>query len=217
MWRKPSGTSLPWRLCTFRILREKNAVSTVAAREPTRTQGMRLLLADKRADGRWVLDPAGSRVEFRVKHFWGLITVHGSFGQMAGEGRVDPDGAISGRVTIDASSLSTKNARRDEDLRSARFFDVAHHRELVIRVAAAKPAGPARLEATGTLEVAGISEPLTFTAELDEASLLAVTLRAELTVDRSMFDMTWSPLGMASMAARGTVVARFVRPSTTEM
>jgi polyisoprenoid-binding protein YceI len=39
--------------------------------------------------GRWVLDP-GSRAEFHVKHFWRAVTVHGSFGQITGEGSVGP-------------------------------------------------------------------------------------------------------------------------------
>ena len=39
----------------------------------------------------------------------------------------------------------------------------------------------------------------------------AVTLRADLVVDRTVFDMTWSPMGMAAKEAAGTVVARFVR------
>jgi hypothetical protein len=36
-------------------------------------------------------------------------------------------------------------------------------------------------------------------------------LTAELDVDRTQFDMTWSPLHIASMTAHGTVTARFVR------
>ncbi len=43
--------------------------------EPTTTD-VTPLLADGTAAGNWALDPAGSRAEFRVKHFWGVITVH---------------------------------------------------------------------------------------------------------------------------------------------
>ena len=32
-----------------------------------------------RLTGSWVLDPAGSTAEFRVRHFWGAITVRGSW------------------------------------------------------------------------------------------------------------------------------------------
>jgi polyisoprenoid-binding protein YceI len=169
------------------------------------------LLDDKAAAGDWVLDPAGSKVEFHVKHFWGAITVHGSFGRISGEGSVSADGKVTGRLSMDAASLSTKNNRRDEHLRSADFFDVANHPNVVVTVTA-KPAGPATLACQGTLEAAGHARPIEFTAHVEDASAGAVTLRAEAAVDRTGFAMTWSPLGMASAMARATVVARFVRP-----
>jgi polyisoprenoid-binding protein YceI len=170
------------------------------------------LLADDAAVGRWVLDPAESRVEFHVKHFWGVITVHGSFGQITGEGNLGPDGALTGRLSIDTASLGTKNKKRDQHLRSAEFFDVEHHPHAVVTVSAAKPTGLATLTCRGTLETAGHVQPIEFSTHVEEASAQAVTLRAELVIDRTVFAMTWSPLGMASKMARTTIVARFVRP-----
>jgi polyisoprenoid-binding protein YceI len=35
--------------------------------------------------GRWRLDPQRSSVEFRVKHFWGLVTVKGQFHDYHGQ------------------------------------------------------------------------------------------------------------------------------------
>jgi polyisoprenoid-binding protein YceI len=46
-----------------------------------------------------------------------------------------------------------------------------------------------------------------------DASADAVTLQAEVTVDRSRFGMTWSPLRITSMQATGSVTARFTRAS----
>jgi polyisoprenoid-binding protein YceI len=170
------------------------------------------LLADGTVAGRWVLDPAGSRAEFHVKHFWGAITVHGSFSQITGEGTVGPDGTVTGRVCIEASSLSTGNKKRDEHLRSADFFDARRHPQVVVTVTAARPVGPAALACQGSLEAAGHVEPVEFTAHVADATAETVVLRADLVVDRTRFAMTWSPLGMASAVARATVVARFVRP-----
>jgi len=170
------------------------------------------LLADGIVTGQWVLDPAGSRVEFHVKHFWGAVTVHGTFGAVTGEGSVGADGTITGRLTMDASSLSTGNKQRDKHLRSADFFTVEHHGEVVVTVTSAEPAGQAALACHGTLEAAGHSEPVEFTAHIREATGQAVVLDAEIVVDRTLFAMTWSPLGMAAAMARGTVVARFVCP-----
>ena len=92
------------------------------------------LLGDGTVAGSWVLDPVASRVEFHVKHFWGAITVHGSFDQIAGEGSVGADGSVTGRMSMEAGSLVTKNERRDKHLRSADFFDAEHYPDVVVTV-----------------------------------------------------------------------------------
>ena len=174
--------------------------------------GAGALLADGTAAGHWVLDPAGSRAEFHVKHFWGAVTVHGWFSQITGEGDAGPDGTVTGRLSIDAASLGTGNTKRDAHLRSADFFDIGHHPNAVVTLTGATLAGPAALACQGSLEAAGHIQPVEFTVHVEDASAEAAVLRAELVVDRARFAMTWSPLGMASAMARATVVARFVRP-----
>ena len=180
------------------------------------TRGVTSQLADGTAAGSWVLDPAGSAAEFRVRHFWGAITVRGTLGPMAGEAVVSPDGAVTGRISFDARSLDTGHKQRDKHLRSADFFHTDQHPYAVLTVTSARPAGPDGLECRGTLDVAGHARPVTFTAHIQEAPIQeagaqAVVLTAELQVDRTGFSMTWSPLHMASMTALGTVTARFTR------
>jgi polyisoprenoid-binding protein YceI len=167
------------------------------------------LVADSMV-GHWSLDPAGSSVQFHEKHFWGLITVHGTFEEVSGEATVARDGTITARLSILASSLSTKNAARDRHLRSAEFFDAERRPTVEVNVTQAEPDGRT-LRCRGSLDAAGHSEPIEFTATAEESTPTAVVLRAELTVDRRAFSMTWSPLGIASRTSRGTVVARFVR------
>jgi polyisoprenoid-binding protein YceI len=175
------------------------------------TPGTTSQLADGTAVGTWVLDPAQSTAEFRVKHFWGAITVRGALGPMAGDAAVSPDGTVTGRISFDARSLDTGHKQRDKHLRSADFFRTAEHPEAILTVTSARPAGPDGLECHGALEVAGHARPVTFTARIREVTGQAVVLTAELPVDRSRFGMTWSPLHMASMTALGTVKARFTR------
>jgi polyisoprenoid-binding protein YceI len=161
--------------------------------------------------GHWVVDPAASTAEFAVKHFWGLVTVRGRFDRLSGEGSVDAAGVLSGQLTMEAGSVNTKNSQRDKHLRSADFFDAEHHPSVVLTVAEAEPHDDGRLAAKGTLTAAGRGVPVSFTAQVEMTSDDAVTLRADLEVDRSAFGMTWSPLGMAAKQAAGTVVARFTR------
>jgi len=175
------------------------------------TPGATPQLADGTAAGSWVLDPAGSTAEFRVRHFWGAITVRGTPGPMAGEAAVSPGGTVTARISFDTRSLDTGHKKRDEHLRSADFFDTEPHPQAVLTVTSARPAGTDRLDCQGTLDVAGHARPVTFTAHIQEATAQAAVLSAELRVDRAEFGMTWSPLHMASMTALGTVKARFTR------
>jgi polyisoprenoid-binding protein YceI len=146
-----------------------------------------------------------------VKHFWGLVTVRGRFDRLSGAGSVDAAGVLSGQLTMESGSVNTKNSQRDKHLRSADFFNAEDHPSVVLKVVEADPHGDGSLAVNGTLTAAGRSVPVSFTAQVEMTSDDAVTLRADLEVDRSLFGMTWSPLGMAAKQAAGTVVARFVR------
>jgi len=178
----------------------------------TTTKSVASLLADGTAAGSWLLDPAGSRAGFHVRNFWGAITVHGTFDSMTGQASVGQDGSMTARISLDASSVNTKNKQRDDHLRSADFFHADKHPHVVLTVTSARQAGPAELECQGTLEAAGQARPVTFNAHIEEATASVVVLTAELTVDRAAFGMIWNRLRMVSMSARGTVTARFTRP-----
>lgn len=168
------------------------------------------LVRDGSLSGRWTLDQQASTAEFRVRHFWNAITVRGRFERLNGEGTAGPD-QVAGQLVLDATSLNTKNKKRDAHLRSADFFDAEKHPQVVLTVTKASVTPAGQLAAEGTLEAAGVTEPVTFTADVLDANADSVTLRAEFTVDRSRFGMTWSPLRMTSMQATGSVTARFTR------
>ena len=162
--------------------------------------------------GDWVLDPSASTVEFAGKSFWGAMPVRGKFSKFSGRGTVGADGAISGLLVIDAATLDTKNSKRDEHLRSADFFKVEQHPDVTVTVTSATLNGSS-LSCTGTIEAAGVTVPVTFTANIDSSSADAVVLHAELPIPRSKFGMTWNQLpGMVRDASIGKVTAKFVRP-----
>jgi polyisoprenoid-binding protein YceI len=117
---------------------------------------------------------------------------------------------VTGTITIDAASLNTRNKQRDKHLRSADFFHVANHPQVVITIGKATPAGPDMLACTGTIEAAGHTQPAEFTAHV-ETSADAAILTAEITLDRTIFGMTWSPMRVAAYPTRATLTARFTR------
>ena len=164
----------------------------------------------------WTIDPAHANIEFGVRHLM-ISTVKGRFTGISGTIAAGERGFADARidVTIDAKTIDTREPQRDTHLRSADFFDVDKHPHATLTVTSAHLAGPAVLECQGTFEAAGHVGPVTFTARIQEAAAHAITLSAELELDRSEFAMTWSPLHMASMTARGIVTARFTRSERT--
>src|SRR5688572_23810538 len=77
---------------------------------------------------RWEIDSTRSRIQFAVRHLM-FSKTRGQFGRWRGTVMV-PDGDF-GRATvevvIDASSIDTGVARRDEHLRSADYLEVKRY------------------------------------------------------------------------------------------
>ncbi|MEU1513596.1 YceI family protein [Streptomyces sp. NPDC005811] len=164
--------------------------------------------------GLWQLDTSASTVALKHKTMWGLVTVKGTFGSVRGGGEVAADGSATGTLALDAASLDTKNAKRDEHLRGADFFDVANHPEITYAVRSATPRGADSVEVSGQLTVRGISRPHSFTAKLTGTSADALTLDAEFTVDRAEFGLGWNQLGMIRGLTTVTGTLRFTRATT---
>jgi polyisoprenoid-binding protein YceI len=159
------------------------------------------------ATSTWHLDSARSSVEFQVPHFYGLMTVKGHFDDYEGVLDLRENPAV--RLTIEAASVDTKNAKRDKHLRSADFFDVDHHPQVRFISESATLAGD-QLKVTGKLQAAGASVPL----ELD-ATLRTVDdelqIEAEAHVDHRLLGMTWSPAGITRTPSKLIVRGRLTR------
>jgi polyisoprenoid-binding protein YceI len=165
------------------------------------TVAVSALLADGSAAGNWELDPAASTITFAVKHFWGLVTVHGGFSEFEGHATVEQSGTITVELTVDADSLDTKMKQRDKHLRSKDFFDVANTPTVTFTTTAVTAGAGDRFHVTGNLVAAGHGEPLEFDAEVTEATAQSAVVDIHVDVDRTRFGMTWSPLRMTAPIA----------------
>lgn len=76
---------------------------------------------------RWTFDPAHSTVSFSARHMM-ITTVRGTLGAVSGELEFDPDNpsASSVRAVIDATTINSGVADRDNHLKSPDFLDVAN-------------------------------------------------------------------------------------------
>jgi polyisoprenoid-binding protein YceI len=192
-------------------------MSSAQPDQPTTNVTVAAMLADGSAAGTWELDPAASTIAFAVKHFWGLITVRGTFSRYTGHATVDPSGTIAADLTIDADSLDTKHKQRDKHLRSGDFFDIADHPSVTFTTTGtttgAAPGAGGQFHIAGTLTAAGHSEPLEFDAGISEATAQAAVTDVHTDVDRTRFGMTWSPLHMAAPIAHVDLHLRWNKTS----
>jgi len=73
----------------------------------------------------WNIDPQHSTAQFTVRHL-AISNVSGNFTKVSGTVELNDKDITQSRVTavIDVSSVDTRVADRDKDLRSSNFFDV---------------------------------------------------------------------------------------------
>jgi polyisoprenoid-binding protein YceI len=106
----------------------------------------------------WYLDPPHSAAQFSVRHM-GISTVRGTFTKIEGVVVDSPDlSKASVNVTIDAGSVDSRVQRRDDDLRSDHYFDVAKYPTITFKSKKVEAAGPGKLKVTGDLTIHGVTK-----------------------------------------------------------
>lgn len=113
---------------------------------------------------KWVMDPSHSELTFKVKHMM-ITNVKGEFKNFA----VEVDGTDIFKSTIhaiiDASSINTNSDDRDNHLKSADFFDVENHSELVFNGISFTQKDDDEYELKGMLTIKDISKEVTLEVE----------------------------------------------------
>lgn len=109
----------------------------------------------------YTIDPAHTYPSFAVSH-WGFSTMRGRFDQTAGRFVVDRQArSIQVDITVEARSITTGDAKRDEHLRSPDFFNAAEHPRITFRSTASKWNGDNLAEVAGNLTILGVTRPVT--------------------------------------------------------
>jgi polyisoprenoid-binding protein YceI len=121
--------------------------------------------------GTYTIDEAHTRIGFSARH--AMITkVRGSFDEFSGEGVLDVENpsASSVEIVIKAASIDTRNATRDEHLRSNDLLNIAEFPELTFK--STKVSGDADLNLTveGDLTIKGITKTVVITFEYTGAA-----------------------------------------------
>ncbi len=148
------------------------------------------------AAGTYQIDAAHSVVEFVVRHL-GLAKVRGRFNEF--EGVIDVAEHIaesSATVTIQAASIDTRDAGRDEHLRSPDFLDAANHPTLEFRSTGVRNEG-GDWKVDGELSIAGQSRPVTLDVEFEGAATdpwgnARIGFSATTKINREDWGLTWN-------------------------
>ncbi|HEX9203981.1 MAG TPA: YceI family protein, partial [Vicinamibacteria bacterium] len=98
---------------------------------------------------------------------------------------------------IKTASIDTANKQRDDDLRSANFFDVASHPEITFKSTKVKPTGKDSYQVTGTLTMRGVAKeitlPVTVLGEMkDPWGNERIGFEVETTLNRKDYNILWN-------------------------
>jgi polyisoprenoid-binding protein YceI len=114
----------------------------------------------------WDLDPNHTAIQFKVKHLM-VSSVKGDFEKFSGKVEYDPKNVLKSTadITIDAASLNTRIAKRDEHLKSPDFFDVAKYPTITFKSTGVKKGKGGTLQMAGDLTIHGITKPVVLKIE----------------------------------------------------
>jgi polyisoprenoid-binding protein YceI len=163
------------------------------------------------ATGTWTIDPSHSEVGFSVRHL-GISKTRGRFGTFSGTIVIAEQPEQSRvNVDIDATSIDTRDSRRDDHLRSADFFDAATFPTLSFVTTGVVQEGD-RWQVTGDLTIKDITKPVILDAEVaglvtDPMGNDRVGFQASTEINREDFGVTWN----AALETGGVVVGKKVK------
>jgi polyisoprenoid-binding protein YceI len=114
----------------------------------------------------WEIDPSHSGVHFSVRHMM-VSNVRGEFTRLSGTVQIDSRDITrsSVRAVIDAGSISTREAQRDEHLRSADFLDVATYPTIEFQSTRVTRGANGSIRLIGDLTIRGVTKEVVLDVE----------------------------------------------------
>ena len=152
------------------------------------------------ATSTWQIDPAHSSAQFAVKHLM-ISTVRGAFTKVTGTIQFDDKDITKSTVdvTIDATSVDTRVADRDKDLKSDHFFDVEHYPTITFKSKRVEQVSPGKLKVTGDLTIRGATKEVVLDVDGPTAPVKdpwgnqRMGVNANSKITRQDFGITYGP------------------------
>ena len=142
----------------------------------------------------WQIDASHSTAEFAVKHLM-IATVKGRFGGISGTITTGAEPSVV--AEIDATTIDTREPKRDAHLRSADFFDVDRFPSLTFRSRKIDDVREGGFRLIGELTMRGVTKEIAL--EVTEEGRAAdpwggsrVAFSGTAKLDRRDFGLTWN-------------------------
>ena len=145
------------------------------------------------------IDPRHSSAGFGVTHLM-ISTVRGEFHGVTGTVVVDDSDVSksSVNVTIDATTVDTREPDRDKHLKSEAFFDVAKYPTITFQSTKVERNNDGSLKVTGDLTIRGVTKTATLTTTSPKApikdpwGLQRTAASASTKINRQDFGVAWN-------------------------
>ena len=149
-------------------------------------------------NGTYVLDPSHSTFSFVTRH--AMVTkVRGSFNEFEGQAQVHGADLASSQVSvaIEVASIDTRNAQRDEHLRSGDFLGAPDFPQITFTSTQVRATGDAEVEITGDLTIKGVTKSVTVPFEFEGGALdpfgnERIGFEGSVVISRSDFGISWN-------------------------
>ncbi|MEW5917634.1 MAG: YceI family protein [Gemmatimonadota bacterium] len=146
----------------------------------------------------WTIDPNHTAAQFAVRHLL-VSTVRGQFDKLSGTIQMvgNDVSTIAVNVTIDAASVNTRVQRRDDDLRSENFFDVAKYPTITFVSKRAEPGEPGTFKLIGDLTIHGVTKEVVLdvdgpTPPLNQGQSQRIGASATTKINRHDFNLHYN-------------------------
>jgi polyisoprenoid-binding protein YceI len=159
--------------------------------------------------GDYKLDLAHTRIGFSARHAM-VSKVRGAFNEFDGSVYLDTENPANSHleITIKAESIDTRNADRDNHLRSNDFLAMNEYPEITFRSTAVQQLDDNHYRVAGDLEIRGITRPVSVDFEFNGAATdpwgnLRVGFEGGTTINRKDWGVSWN----AALEAGGVMVS----------
>jgi polyisoprenoid-binding protein YceI len=146
----------------------------------------------------WTIDQSHSLAEFSVRHMM-VSTTRGQFQTVEGSLQINESDLTQSSVdvTIDVASLTTRDEKRDEHLRSADFFDATTFPTITFKSTGIEQKKSDKYLVHGDLTIRGVTRPVVLETEFNGFGTspwgqTVAGFEADTEISRKDFGLEWN-------------------------